>query len=255
MSLDISTGCNPFKLGDFTRNSLMDFSRGSERTVEILTPKKVTKTLTVPKGLEGDKGLEGERYGIKKAGVDIHLASKGTQRPVTPTVISYQKKYKTYKPRTSPSNKFLEAINSIERAVANANASDMRYSEATLARLERLLVTAIKSKSYKYAQEVLGQVMYLLSVKTSPPGRKKRSSQNVGGKFVEGLRQQVGSSTFDSFMAVQGDVTLMFVIDDTGSMRDEIQATKNIAIDIINYPRLAPVDYILSPFNDPYPGM
>ena len=55
-------------------------------------------------------------------------------------------------------------------------------------------------------------------------------------------------------MAVQGDVSLMFVIDDTGSMSEEIEAAKSIAIDIINYPREAPiVTYILSPFNDPYP--
>ena len=97
--------------------------------------------------------------------------------------------------------------------------------------------------------------MYLLSTKPVPPGRRKRSSQNEGSKFLQGLRQRVGSDTFDSFMAVQGDVSLMFVIDDTGSMSGEIQATKNIAIDIINYPRNAPiVTYILSPFNDPYPG-
>ena len=280
MSLETSTGNQLFSSLQFTRDTLMGFSRGSERTVEILTPKKETKTLTIPpatvskkevkftlhKGEEGDKGIGSERYEVK-TGVEIlfsketkhaavlpHPLPKATQRPVTQTVISYQKKRKTYRPRTSPSNKFLEAINGIERAVANARASGVRYSEATLAKLKRLLVTAITSKSYKYAREVLGQVMYLLSVKTSPLGRKKRSSQNEGDKFLQGLRQQVGSSTFDSFMAVQGDVSLMFVIDDTGSMGDEIQATKNIAIDIINYPRQAPVEYILSPFNDPYPG-
>ena len=47
--------------------------------------------------------------------------------------------------------------------------------------------------------------------------------------------------------------TLMFAIDDTGSMADEIQAAKDIATHIVNYrrPNLE-VDYILlSPFNDP----
>ena len=254
----------------------MGFSRGSERTVEILTPKKETKTVTGPGPTASKKNVrltvhkrvESKHHWIKMTGVHGSVGSKGTKhalrphpgpkatlRPVTETVITYQKKRKTYRPRTSPSNKFLEAINGIERAVANARASGVRYSDATLAKLKRLLVTAIRSKSYKYAREVLGQIMYLLSTKSSPPGRRKRSSQNEGGNFLQSLRQQVGSSTFDSFMAVQGDVSLMFVIDDTGSMGDEIQATKNIAIDIINYPRQAPVEYILSPFNDPYPGM
>ena len=97
--------------------------------------------------------------------------------------------------------------------------------------------------------------MYLLSAKPVPPGRRKRSTpNNEGNEFLQGLRQRVGSATFDSFMAVQGDVSLMFVIDDTGSMSDDIQAAKNIANDIINYKRNVPFkEYILSPFNDPYP--
>ena len=56
-------------------------------------------------------------------------------------------------------------------------------------------------------------------------------------------------------MAVQGDVSLMFVMDDTGSMGREIEAVKSMAIDIMNYERQAPINlYILSPFNDPYPS-
>ena len=44
-------------------------------------------------------------------------------------------------------------------------------------------------------------------------------------------------------------------MDDTGSMGDEIEAVKSMAIDIVNYDRQAPIiSYILSPFNDPYPS-
>lgn len=56
-------------------------------------------------------------------------------------------------------------------------------------------------------------------------------------------------------MAVEGNVSLVFVIDDTGSMGDTIEAVKKIATAVINYPREVPVDYILSPFNDPMSGM
>ena len=97
--------------------------------------------------------------------------------------------------------------------------------------------------------------MYLLSTKPVPPGRKKRQTQSEGQNFLRDLRQRVGNNAFDSFMAVRGDVSLMFVIDDTGSMSEEIEAAKSIATDIINYPRdAAIVTYILSPFNDPYPS-
>ena len=129
-------------------------------------------------------------------------------------------------------------------------------------KLKGLLARAIRSKSYKYAREVLGKIMYLLSTKSSAPRRSKRTTsgnkttpETEGGNFLQDLRRQLGASVFDSFMAVQGDVSLMFAIDNTGSMREEIQAAKNIAIDIINYPRNSSVKkYILSPFNDPYPG-
>lgn len=154
-----------------------------------------------------------------------------------------------------PSNKFLEIINEIEKAVANARAMDsrLRDNQRTRATLSRLLANAIKSKSYKYARDVLGKVLHLLSTESSR--RRKRSPENEGKTFLQGLRQTLGNETFDSFMAVKGDVSLIFVVDDTGSMSDEINAVKKIATAVINYPREAPVEYILSPFNDPMSGM
>ena len=96
--------------------------------------------------------------------------------------------------------------------------------------------------------------MYLLSTKAKSSGRKKRTSTSEGKTFLQDLRKKVGATKFDSFLAVQGDVGLMFAIDDTGSMSGEIQAAKKIAKDIIYYNRTVPIkEYILSPFNDPYP--
>lgn len=96
--------------------------------------------------------------------------------------------------------------------------------------------------------------MHLLSTKAKSSSRKKRSSTSVGKAFLLDLRKKIGGAKFDGFLAVQGDVGLMFAIDDTGSMRAEIQAAKKIAKDIITYKRKFPItEYILSPFNDPYP--
>lgn len=96
--------------------------------------------------------------------------------------------------------------------------------------------------------------MHLLSSKAKSSGRKKRSSTSEGKTFLQDLRKKVGATKFDSFLAVQGDVGLMFAMDDTGSMSGVIQAVKKIAKDIINYKRKVPIkEYILSPFNDPYP--
>ena len=244
----------------FTRDALMGFSHGSQRSVEILTPKKTKRIITPFEQVR--EMLKGRLSKQAKSGHGFLPKLTIPTKNITREEITYTKESRTYKPRLSPSNKFLEAINDIERAVAKAKASGFRYRKETFNKLKGLLARAIRSKSYKYAREVLGKIMYLLSTKSSAPRRSKRTTsgnkttpETEGGNFLQDLRKKLGASVFDSFMAVQGDVSLMFAIDNTGSMREEIQAAKNIAIDIINYPRNSSVKkYILSPFNDPYPG-
>ena len=82
-------------------------------------------------------------------------------------------------------------------------------------------------------------------------GRKRRATTTAVKIFMDSIKADLGNAAFDTFMSVNGDVTLMFAIDDTGSMHDEIQAAKDIAIAIVNSTRVVKVDYILSPFNDP----
>ena len=217
LSINICNG-NLFGSLQFTRDALFGFSR-------VVTKPATTKA---PIGLDLGRSLGG----------------RGPARKPPQSVNFYQ-----------PSNKFLEVINEIEKAVLNAGASDsrLRDSERTKTTLSRLLANAIKSKSYKYARDVLGKVLHLLSKESSR--RRKRSPGNEGATFLQELRQTLGNETFDSFMAVKGDVSLIFVVDDTGSMSNEIQSVKKIAIAVANYPREAPVEYILSPFNDPMSGV
>ena len=160
----------------FTRDSLMSFSRGSERTVQILTPKKTTKTVMkkVPgaRRKKTKKKTKVTRYSvIHKSGWGV--GPKRAPRteppptklvPVTETVVTYQNKRKVYRRRSSPSNKFLEAINDIERAVANAKASGIRFSARTLNKLKALVERAIRSKSYKYARQVRRKASYMFAV-------------------------------------------------------------------------------------------
>jgi len=55
----------------------------------------------------------------------------------------------------------------------------------------------------------------------------------------------------DNLLGISGGVSLIFVIDTSGSMGDEIAAAKEIVKAIAAYPRDSAVDFILSPFNDP----
>ena len=107
---------------------------------------------------------------------------------------------------------------------------------------------------YSNMFQIVGKIMHLLSIKANSSSREKRSSTSEESTFLQELRKKVGANKYDSFFGVHGDVGLMFAIDDTGSMRDEISAAKKIAKDIINYKRKFSItEYILSPFNDPYP--
>ena len=65
------------------------------------------------------------------------------------------------------------------------------------------------------------------------------------------IKQEIGEQSFSKLIAQHGAATLMFAIDTSGSMRDDIDAAKSIATSIVNRERDFPVDYVLSPFNDP----
>ena len=86
--------------------------------------------------------------------------------------------------------------------------------------------------------------------KSSPRVERQAFTREVTA-FMDSIKRDLGDSAFDTFMSVQGEVTLMFAIDDTGSMSGTIQAAKDIATSIINHPRKEKVNFILSPFNDP----
>ena len=72
--------------------------------------------------------------------------------------------------------------------------------------------------------------------------------------MMQSIETEIGKDKFEKVIGNQNDnkVTLMFAVDDTGSMYQEIQAVKDIATYIVNISRPnLQVDYILSPFGDP----
>ena len=153
-----------------------------------------------------------------------------------------------------PSNKFVEALDQIERAMYAAQASGLtRHSSRRLAKIKANIKLATQQRNYLFARQSLGHALYS-AVQLANKGRKKRSATSTTSAvktFMNSVKKDLGSATFETFMSVKGDVTLMFAIDDTGSMGNEIQAAKDIAKSIVHHPRDEKVDYILSPFNDP----
>ena len=179
----------------FTRDALLDFSRGSQRTVDInLEPKSTTRmvnktyvlTLSQANSI-GETSLKKVDESVMKTALsgfstirsdEIKASLDPSIRkdlpkdllmtfsdksgvlepiilvPVKEKVIIKQTKREVYKSRTSPSNKFMKAINDIELAEANANALGVKYSYSTLAKLKSLVEKAIQSNSYIYARQV-----------------------------------------------------------------------------------------------------
>ena len=185
---------NFFSSLQFTRDALMDFSRGSQRTVDItLEPKKtikvVNKAYIMPTGeaksasmlveLKGsNKTIRPDSFSTipseyiknwfdpsmrknlpKQLLMTMRVSENGMKEPLVlvpfnKTVVKNQTKREVYRPRTSPSNKFVKAINDIELAQTNAYASSVKYSSAALAKLKLVVERAIRSKNYKYARQV-----------------------------------------------------------------------------------------------------
>ena len=106
-----------------------------------------------------------------------------------------------------------------------------------------------------FARQSLGDGLYSAIQLATKRGRRKRSITNSSfavKKFMESEKKDLGADAFDTLLAVKGNVTLIFVIDNTGSMWDEIAAAKAIAKSIVSQPRKdTTVNYILLPFNDP----
>ncbi|XP_046851457.1 von Willebrand factor A domain-containing protein 7-like [Xenia sp. Carnegie-2017] len=154
-------------------------------------------------------------------------------------------------------NKFTEAMGDIEKAVADAQLIiRVQHDEDRLRKMTKLIKTAVLKRSYGFARKAIGEAMYTIKKLQGKRNsrRGKRSSTLSTKNFILNLKKTIGASAFNDLFAMHGQVTLMFAIDDTGSMSDEIQGAKNLATAIVNKQREEPVDYILSPFNDPGTG-
>ena len=158
----------------------------------------------------------------------------------------------------------MRTVDEIEKSVYDAQALRSYYSHspARLKKIEGIIKLAAKQESRQFIRQSLGYALYttieIEKKKKKPSRRRKRSCSlcmEAMMSFMHKIKKEIGEEKFEEFIgekAGKDKATLMFAIDDTGSMSGEIQAAKDIAAFIVKYPRNnLEVDYILSPFNDP----
>ena len=214
-------------------------------------------------GLTGNKGLDVLTKQSKLTVNKVHkltvnkvqtVLTGNKRRPLPTTSGDTKSAVKSQKPVFN--NKFLEALEDIEKALADAQqvVGRVTHNAQRLRKLQDLIKTAVKKRSYRFARKLIGEAMYtIIKIKeqSTKTGRGKRQTIVSTTNFLGNLRQSIGDAAFNELLAMQGQVTLMFAIDKTGSMQEEIDTAKKIAQSIVDQNRVHPVDYILSPFSDP----
>lgn len=135
--------------------------------------------------------------------------------------------------------------------------SSYLQSPARLKKIEKIIkLAANQSNDQSFILQSLGHALYITREIEKKKPRIKRCSlcRNSMRRLMVMIEREIGKEKFQKFIGTKNvaRTTLMFAIDDTGSMSDEIQAAKDIATYIVNISRPhLEVDYILSPFNDP----
>ena len=152
----------------------------------------------------------------------------------------------------------------IEKAVYEGQAHRSLYLQTPtrVKKIEGIIKLAAQHGNRQFLRQALGHALYTtINIQKSKHSsltsrRKKRCAicVNAVEKMMQSIKTTIGKGKFEKFIGNQNDnkATLMFAVDDTGSMYQEIQAVKDIATYIVKIPRPnLEVDYILSPFGDP----
>ena len=152
-------------------------------------------------------------------------------------------------------NAFLKVIDDFEKQIANFQASvGRRRIKCTLVEKVRMFIKEASKERRTNTLVLRGfgaQGLFLSQVRATCFLAKRDLLLSGALVFLESIREDIGDTAFEEFLTISGLVTLIFAIDDTGSMFEDIRAVFAIATQIVREPRNYYVDYILSPFNDP----
>ena len=157
-------------------------------------------------------------------------------------------------------NAFLKVIDTFEKEIAEFYAAlrQRAVKRDLLSDIKNFIKKASEDRTAntKILRDLTSEGLFVAQKVEEFFGGSKRDFLSLGAaEFLNNIKEEIGEETFDEFLSVNGLVTLMFTIDNTGSMGGEIRAAIAISEQIVRADRTNyDVDYILSPFNDPETG-
>lgn len=156
-------------------------------------------------------------------------------------------------------NKYLEASMQIIKGMNEAKRESRRLSSRGRRKLKQSIRNAIKDSEIPKALNLVGHLFRPechCPKSQAPCGRLPKHCKKTPSEHENVFKQlrKILGDDLDTLLGRDGNVSLIFVIDTTGSMGDEIEAAKRIVKAIAAHPRKAPVQYILSPYGDPLWG-
>jgi len=153
--------------------------------------------------------------------------------------------------------KFEEAISEVAASTyaTCSTPSELRNYQDAIAGLNESFISSIQAENISKAREIYGKLLCLQQLLTTESRELPDSGielfngfMNMLRSYFHGISSLFGLNETQFFSAVP---SLAFVVDDTGSMGEEIDAVKGLIHSFISVERSGPIIYILTTFNDP----
>ena len=209
--------------------------------------------LTVPSVMKFlEKREESESIGLKEI---VSLAPSllpVTDNSSVPTVEdAYKAALSLVEKEDNPENaaQFYEALGEITEVVYRSCFGDMPITLANFSSVKEQFMQALSGKQISKLREAYGFLLCLKHLsETDSRSRKRRSTPDEVRAFYD----SIDVDDFGSIFFLSGDpYSVAFIIDDTGSMSDDIEAAKCLVRGFLKAERAVPSKYILGTFNDP----
>ena len=199
-----------------------------------------------------EKREESESIGLKEVVRQATSLLPVTDNSSVPTVeAAYKAALSVVEKEDNPENaaQFYEALGEITEVVYRSCFGDVPITLANFSSVKKQFMQARSGKQISKLREAYGFLLCLKHLsETDSRSRKRRSTADE----IQAFFDSIDVDDFGSIFFLSDDpYSVAFIIDDTGSMRNDIEAAKCLVRGFLKAERAVPSKYILGTFNDP----